>query len=556
MSVARRSIALLLAGTWISVFAQRAEDTALFSITLTDDSTSLYYCKWGVPMSRMLAGPVCMADNQLLFFSQDGYVLYDQNGALVDSQSLAAENKGIGRADPGRLVLAQPTDPSTILYFRKTPYKTNPCTIYQKKLAKKRIKAIDDEEYARYNRYAEGRVFNLAHNAITDEMASKVFLRPQLVGFAMAKPEEQWWSLDRFYTFSSPLVNERGRSGYELFPGVKSRVDASAEIKRQLAEPLAVFVRDGKRYYVGVYAAMGTTENEYSQMIYTCDNAGNILYCDTILKQANTDVILGEDVNEKMYYTARQTARYVFQPSVSFSGTIFYGIADYQAKSICVRKREYFTYKPQKTQPDLAHLIDLEKGVSYKPVVITCGAAQQGGKTIPDMTVTDDKGGRRKATTIDLTKGDYIVRIYRQEYRDLSAKLGGRRSALPPEVVALRDSLNNLSTTSCPYGVSLNGPHGVLESFDYAPGENVLCARVLAVTRNGMVVVRVDCDTYAEIVLFSADGRFVNRFTFNRQRYDKRKDIVVASETGPIIEMDYEEHGGGSFFAWTPVAGE
>ncbi len=534
--------------------AQIANDTALFEIALNDDSTSLLFCKWGGEVKRSLSGPVLMADNQLLFYSENGYILYDQNGAVVDSHSLFDDNKGLAPGDPARLLLSQPIDQSTLLYFRKTPQNGHPVAIFQKKLGRKRLKPIKDEEYARFGTVGQAQLINIAHNVITDEMGAKAYLEPQLVGFSPQKRDARWWTLDKFYSFSSPLIYEREGEYGSFFPGMKSSSGAAYEVKRDLVEPLATFVRDGRRYYVGVYATLGTAEDRYYQKLYVCDEAGNILYADTLLKQTNTEVILGEVKEEKMYYTARQTKSFVFQPALSSGGTVYYGIIDYEEKTISVRKKAYRAYRPVSAQPDLAHLIDVEKEITYEPVGIGCQPGQQGYATIPHVMIRDEKGQRRKAIARDLVKSEFLVRIFRQQYRDIGSKLGRRRSPLPEAVDAIRDSISKEATAGCPYVISLSGPKGILRSFDYAPGERVLCARVVAVTASRQVLVRVDLKDYAEVLVFDEDGHFVNRFTFNAQDYTRRKDIVVALDKSPILELDYETQKGGAFLEWAPVA--
>jgi hypothetical protein len=97
----------------------------------------------------------------------------------------------------------------------------------------------------------------------------------------------------------------------------------------------------------------------------------------------------------------------------------------------------------------------------------------------------------------------------------------------------------------------------MIRSFTYPPGKDVLCARVLAVRKNNDVLVRVDSRKFAEILIFKTDGDFVNRFLFNTQNYKKRKDIVVATDKSPIIELDYEsDKGEGKFYKWEKVVGK
>jgi hypothetical protein len=54
------------------------------------------------------------------------------------------------------------------------------------------------------------------------------------------------------------------------------------------------------------------------------------------------------------------------------------------------------------------------------------------------------------------------------------------------------------------------------------------------------VFVRVDLLDYAEIVVFSIDGSFLNRFTFNRKPFLDRRDIIAVSNDRRVIEEDYE----------------
>ncbi|MBD3391476.1 MAG: hypothetical protein GF410_05585, partial [Chitinivibrionales bacterium] len=353
-------IASVMAVSGWTAAAQLATDTMLFEIKLNDDSASLLCCKWGGGIRRTLSGPVVMEDEQLLFYSENGYILYDQHGAVVDSHSVFDENRKLAPDDPSRLRLAQPIDNTTLAYFRKSgDEKERPVTIYLKRISRRRLKPLKDEEYDNLGKIGEAQVFNIAHNSITDEMRARAYLEPQLVGYAIEKQAGRWWTLDRFYSFSSPLIHEDEGSYQSFFPGMKSSMDASREVKREMVEPLATFVRDGRRHYVGIYASLGTSKDQYFQHLYVCDAAGNILYTDTLLKQANTDVVLGEDVQEKMYYTAKQTARYVFQPAVSSDGTVYYGTIDYEAKNIEVRKRTFLVYRNRPAGPDLAHLIDL-----------------------------------------------------------------------------------------------------------------------------------------------------------------------------------------------------
>jgi hypothetical protein len=541
----------------LSIAAQTAVDTSLFDIVLNGDSTSLFYCKWGGGIRQTLSGPILMEGDRLLFYSDMGYLLYEQNGTLADSHSVFEDNKGLAPDSPIRLLLAQPVDPSTLLYWRQGAGDGKQSELYLRKIMKKRMKQLKDEEYTKFTRLLNAQLFNIAHNTITDEMSAKAYMEPNLVGFEGEKKMQQWWTLDKFYSFSSPVIHENGGTYGSFFPGIKSGMDASPEVKRSLVEPLATFERDGKRYYAGVYAAMGTVDDQYRQILYICDNAGNILYTDTLLKQSNIDAVLGESVEEKLYYTTRQTSKFVFQPAFASEGTVFYGIMDYESKKMTVRKRAYIAYRSKPATADLADLIDQEREITYEPVSISCIEAQQGGRTIPKLSYLDAKGNRRLASTPDLTKDEFVVRIFRQQYRDIDRKLASRRLQLSGEASAIRDSLAKDETAGCPYAISLSGPRGAVRSFDYSPRERVLCARVIAVTADRRVLVRVDLAAFAEILIFTPDGAFVNRFVFNNQEWKKRSDIIVASAKSPIIELDHESGGSlGTYLDWVPAVVE
>jgi hypothetical protein len=255
-----------------------------------------------------------------------------------------------------------------------------------------------------------------------------------------------------------------------------------------------------------------------------------------------------------MYYTVKNIEQYVFQPTLDLNGNIYYGIIDYTKKIITVRKRIYYLYQPVPVEPDLAHLIDVEKAITYIPVGIRCNMKLQGGKTIPNIAYLNSKGEKIFAKARHLTRQGYLARISRTPYRDIEKKLTRENKNLPEQVQEILKSLHNLSTVFCPYTVSISGPKGMIRSFKYPPGEQMLCARVLVLRKTNELVIRVDCKNFAEILLLNTDGSFVNRFIFNRQNYLKRKDIIVATEKSPIIELDFEkENQRESFFRWEQV---
>jgi hypothetical protein len=535
-----RGGALILTLWAVCALAQLHHDSTLFVIPLNEDSTSLYYLQSGGEIRRTLSGPIVMAEESLLLYSCFGYVLYNQAGAILDSHTVRSEPVRPRDGKLGPLSLACPIDPQTLLYYRETPGAGRALEILQKPLYKKRMRPLKDEQAGLLKGIAGSRLLNLLHNTITDEMAAKTCLQPQLVGFSALAAGERWWSADRFFGFSSPVLGEENSLYRGLFPGIRETESSPPEVRRQMVEPIGTFVRDGRRLWVGAYAVMGTSEERYNQTLYFCDMAGNILFTDTLLKQTNIDAVLGEDEAEKMLYTVKQTARLVFQPSLGPQGTVYYGVIDYENIRIEVHRISYALYVASPAEPDLAHLLDIERDIAYEPLGLACSPLVQGGKTIPKVTLSDAKSVRRKATAGDLTRDGYIVRVCRTNYRDLQAKLAHLRSPLPPAVRAMGDSLLKASAAGCPYTIALSGPGGMLRSLDYAPGETVLCSRVISGRKSGEVLVRVDLEEYAEIVVFKADGSFSNRFVFNRQNFRVRRDLIAASVTSDIIELDYE----------------
>ncbi len=523
--------------------AQFALDTSLFTISLVNNSKSLFGCNEIGKVRKTLSGPVVMADNKLLFCSENGYVLYNLKGAIVDSHSVFKMNKGLSEDDPKRIMVAFPSDKSTILYYRKTNVKDKPIEIYAKKISKNRLKSIKEKQYKYYSKIANKHVFNIAHNSITDDMASTYFALPQLIGFSSLEMGNKWWTIDKFYTFSSPMIYANNERYNSFFPGIRG------EKKFQFVNPLQVFKWGDNWYYSGIYSKVGTVEKKYYQTFYVFDPAGNVLYADTLLKQKNRDVIIGED--EETYYTVKKMESLVFQPAVDKVGNIYYSIINYKNKDIEVRKRCYYTFKPVSGEPLLAHLIDVERSIKFEPVSISCNMKQPVGKTIPNVTLINNKGKRIKSKARHITRDEYIARIWRTAYRDIDKKLVRKQKKLPKNIQQMKDSLSNMSTASCPYVISLSGPKGMIRSFGYPPGEDVICARVIALRESGEVLVRVDCENFAEILIFKSDGEFVNRFVFNKQNYKNRKDIIVASKRSPIVELDFEsEPGKEKFLYW------
>jgi hypothetical protein len=530
-----------------------SHDTVLFVVTMSEDSASLFYCDRNIPVREMLAGPAMMGNERLMLHSAKGYVLYELDGTVIDSHSLAGQ-KPTGDEDDGALRFCCPLDTTMALCCRPTPSdEEHAFELRYKRMDRKRLRDIDSDEYATYEKLTGGVLVNIARNAITDEMARRVYLHSQLVGFSGLEPEDQrWWSLDRFYSFSSPLVHERDSLLVSFFPGIGQ---GDRQFRDKALDAIGTFERQGRRYYVGVSAPMGGHVWRSWQTVYFCDAAGNVLYTDSLLKQTNTEVTLGfdKDPEKNVVYTARATKKFVFPPVVRPDGSLIYGSIDYDTKELTVHRRVYPRYVPSPCEPRLAHLIDLEKDISYEPVSISCGRTLRTGAMIPRVRFTDAEGNRRTATVRDLACDDFLARIARESYRDLESKLVRGARGLPSTVAALCDSLGEMGTAACPYVISLSGPKGVRQTFNYGAGEDVLCARVIAVRANGHVVVRVDLEEYAEILIFTRSGGYHSRFIFSRQPCTQRNDVVVARDDSPIVELDYEaDPVRGTFQAWGP----
>ena len=157
--------------------AQHANDTLCFTIYLSLDQNSLFGCVPGDDMKMILSGPVIMEGKTLLFYSYNGYALYNLSGTLLDSASVFKENKKFSKDDPRRLRLAYPLDRSTLLYYRRsTPSKENKegLEILQKKLYRKGYMGGDPAQYATFKDIENAQLFNLSNNCITDDMATKL----------------------------------------------------------------------------------------------------------------------------------------------------------------------------------------------------------------------------------------------------------------------------------------------------------------------------------------------------------------------------------------------
>lgn len=542
------SLALYTIAAFVS--AQVAYDTLLFHINLNEDTACIL--GWNQPeqLKKTLSGPVVMENNTLLFSSEYGYVLYNQQGFLLDSHSVFKINQENVQKGYPEIKCAFPANNSSLLYFYPSSEKKQG-TIFVKKLFKKQLRALNVKQMEYYAELEDKHLFNLAHNTLATDMEPIFFALPLLVGYTSLHEGYKWWTLDEYYSFTSPLILENNGKYCSFFPGIVHAQKKSATT-RFLINPLQVFRRDGQWYYVGIHATVGMVKDTYRQTIYFFDDAGNMLFSDTIVKIQNKDVIIGED--DETYYTVKKVEKYVFQPSIDNNGNLYYGTMDNKAKTIQVRKRLYYKYHPFLSQPNLAHMIDMEKNLFFDPVYLPCNTKAYQGKTIPNVTFVNQEGVMIKATPDHLTCDGYIVRIFRTVYRDIDKKLAKCKSVFPRRIQKIQDSLSTMATVSCPYSISLSGPKGMIGTFNVPSGAEVLCARVLRKREDSSIVVRLDCKYFAQILLFHTDGSFINKFIFNKQYYKERKDIVVASEKGMLLELDYEkESDKETYYEWKPV---
>ena len=517
--------------------AQPAVDTLLFTITLNSDSTSLYGCQWNDNVTSTLAGPVLMAGKHLLFYSRNGYVLYGENGKLLDSHSLLRQNSASIAKGGEPLHLAYPLDSLTLIYYRPKKDGSSPDEIYLKRIFKKELKRVNPATYEIYSNITRGQLFNLASNSITDEMGRRNFLMPLLVGYTALEGGTRWWSIDRLYSFTSPLIVEDHGVCNSFFPGLKP--DQKSEIPAHQIEPLGVYRIQGRWYYFGIASSLGNTEDEYYQVLVLCDQAGNLLYSSKLLKQEISDALLQYVEQNNTNYTVRRAVRHVFVPAIDRNGDICYGMIDFEKKNIRVYRRMFLRYLRQPAKKLDDKIFERANELAFTPLMLDCTEGSGEG-VLPEITrITDD--GITALSEKSLRRKGYYVTVHRMTDSNLKTKLGRIQERLPKNVQRAQDSISTLISAWCPFSVALNHEErGKLNCLYYGFHDEVLSARVLAVTDSMNVFVRVDCEKWAEVVQFDSGGSFVNRFIFNTQEYSDRKDLVVVGRNGSVAEEDYE----------------
>ncbi|MBN1761194.1 MAG: hypothetical protein JW863_22890 [Chitinispirillaceae bacterium] len=533
----RAAITVFLMSFFPIMAAQPAVDTLLFTIALNDDTTSIYGCQWNDKVSSTLAGPVLMAGKHLLFYSQNGYVLYNESGKLLDSYSLHRKNKALQKKGELPLHLAYPLDSLTLILYRKSSDGTTPDEIFLKKIFKKSIRKVSTSTYDIYKNLKDGQLFNLAANSITDEMGRRNFLFPLLVGYTALEGGTRWWSIDRLYSFTSPLIVEDHGICNSFFPGLKS--DQKSEIPAHQIEPLGVYKFQNRWYYVGIASSMGNTEDTYYQVLVLCDQAGNLLYSSKLIKQEISEALLQYVKSNNTNYTVRRAVRHVFVPAIDRQGDICYGMIDFEKKNITVYRRMFLRYRRRSGEKLSDKVFAKANEIAYTPLLLDC-SENSGEGVLPEITrLTDD--GFVALDKAALKRNGYYVTVHRITDTNLKTKLSRTQSHLPKNVQRAQDSIASLISAWCPYSVALNhDSRGRLNFLHYGFHDELLSTRVLSVTASGDVFVRVDCEKWAEVVQFGADGSFINRFTFNEQEYANRKDLVVVGKNGNVAELDFE----------------
>lgn len=522
--------------------AQGNDDSLLFTIALNDDTTSIYGCQWNDRIKASLAGPVLMENGSLLFFSQKGYVLYRQDGKLIDSHTLFKMNKG--SSIPYKL--AYPLDSTTMLYYREV--KDGPVEVFQKKLFKKDLKQIVDDSYKIYSEINRSVLFNIASHSITDEMSTKSFLLPHLLGYTSLENGVKWWTTDIMYSFSSPIIAEQNGKYLSFFPGLKS--DQPCDVKRHLIEPLGVFQSQGRWFYYGLYSSRGNKENEYYQALVLCDQAGNILSSNRVLKQEITDAVLTYNKEQNTNYTVRRAGKHVFVPTVDRSGFLYYGVMNFETKMIEVYKRIHRHYVPVLTKINLEEKFKHEGNIALSPIKLECGALANRG-VHPEVILLNGEDVNFLDNEQTARQG-FFVTVHRFTDDNLHTRLKRIPNSLPDHVKAMQDSIAKQNTSWCPYTIVLNQDgKGEISRMYYGFKDVIMCARVVEVTKTDEVFIRVDLDNWAEMIVFSKTGKYICRFIFNRQPFDKRKDLVVISEKREIVERDYEsDRSGKTYYSW------
>jgi hypothetical protein len=413
--------------------------------------------------------------------------------------------------------------------------------VYRKKLRQRRLERIPASEMELFKDISKFEPFNIFRSGTTEDVVRKAHLMQHLVGFTALEGGSRWWSTDLFFSFGAPMIMETGGRFASFFPGLKEE-SGSCGIPTKLIQPLGVFSRDGRWHYLGLYSLnTGTTEDKYFQMLILCDQAGNVLYCSRLLKQEVKDVVVGQTRDFRTRnLTMRKVARHVFIPAVDAHGDVFYAIADREQMRLEVYKRSYIRFLPSPAAPVFAEEFDRASRLSFDPVGIECSPVSREG-IMPEVFMRNDQGVREQLDEIGLTRDNFYVKIHRLSNENLRRKMMRAAPTMPANIAAMQDSISRLTTMWCPYGISVNHDiFGTLSTFSYGFGDVVVAAWVLGASEAGNIFVRVDLENWAEVLVFSGTGHFIERFTFNTLHYKQRKDVIILAPDGLIYERNYE----------------
>jgi len=520
------------------LFGQNYEDAVCFTIPLNGDPSSLFFCSKGEDLRKTLAGPVLMDGQTLLFYSSNGYALYRPTGELVDSQCVIKENKKLPPDDPRRLKCAYPLDSKTMVYCKRSLAPKDSLEVYQKTLYKKGLTRMTSD-FIDFKDMEHSQLFNLASGGIVDEMAPKSFVMPGLVGFTSLSSGRKWWSLDRFYSFLSPVIEMQDKSFQSFFMGI--RPDQKTDVEKQLISPLGTYSWESRQYYFGVHSVLGTSSIESNQTLYLCDQSGNVLFANQLMKQVLIDDVLEHDKKNNTDYTVKRFWQFVTLPAITETGDLYYGICDYRTKTIEVHKRMFRRYTAAMIDPGFEDLIGVQKRFFLKPPSSESRPEKSGAQEAYGITVHDEHGKRRQALLSDCVCSGYYAVLGRAPDADLKKRLSSNVNSLPPEVKHSRDSLASLPTSTRPYAFTVFGPdNSEVRTMHYGPGEEVIAVRVIQVDSARNIFVRVDLRNFAEMVVCSRNESRIDRFIFNREDCQRRKDIVAVTDAGVAIEEDYE----------------
>ncbi|MDR2578579.1 MAG: hypothetical protein LBC70_07225 [Chitinispirillales bacterium] len=534
--------ALLSVSAFMGVVQARqpqVADTLLFTIHLTDDDQgSLFHTGQSGDMRSHLTGPVFMSGNRLLFYSKHGYVLYDLHGNLIEQHSLVRENTRAAAAGRPQKFLAYPFDGETLIYYTET----DPVAVYRKRLQRPRFEEVPQAEMDLF-RNIESEPFNIYRGSTTEDITRKANLRPHLVGYNSLVGGSNWWSTDQNFNFTSPIIMETNGRFASFFPGFREdMVEGHCGDPTELMLPLGAFQRNGRWYYLGLYSvSIGTEQGDYFQTIMLIDQSGNVLYCSRLFKHGLGSMAQEQphdiDVDDASYIPAR----YVFLPVVDHFGDLYYGVLDREYRAISVRKKSFYRFLSIPAAPAYADRFDTESRLGFNPVRVECAAASHEEGVLPPIFSINDQGGRNMLDLTDLTVDSFYAKVHRLPDEELWQRVRNVASTMPSRIAMMQDSIAQVRTMWCPYGISINHEvYGQVASLSYGLGDVVVSARVLGVSESQYVYVRVDLESWAEVVVFTHRGRFVERFIFNRQNFEQRQDVLVMAPNDAIYERDYE----------------